>query len=197
MAEESTITVVDLLQLVPKLITKYGRMFSKEQVGSTLSEDEDAEISSKQGRNLQEEGLDEMVSNMMKDKSEGDIDLPPINDPCPQVFPAHNAALDDGCLVDVEELPSKLRTIGTSDRLSQPFNCHGPLFLPVPQQMEVSRPDEVPSNTERLMMVPLGLALDRSKSELLSNLQSNNLAVLYVIGMRYSYPSLAYPEQLR
>ncbi|GJZ42930.1 ribonuclease H-like domain-containing protein [Tanacetum coccineum] len=34
------------------------------------SEDEDAEISSKQGRNLQEEGLDEMVRNMMKDKSE-------------------------------------------------------------------------------------------------------------------------------
>ncbi|GKA72489.1 hypothetical protein Tco_0778705 [Tanacetum coccineum] len=33
-------------------------------------EDEDAEISSKQGRNLQEEGLDEMVRNMMKDKSE-------------------------------------------------------------------------------------------------------------------------------
>ncbi|GJZ78421.1 hypothetical protein Tco_0643258 [Tanacetum coccineum] len=33
------------------------------------SEDEDAEISSKQGRNLQEEGLDEMVRNMMKDKS--------------------------------------------------------------------------------------------------------------------------------
>ncbi|GJV75509.1 ribonuclease H-like domain-containing protein [Tanacetum coccineum] len=35
------------------------------------SADEDAEISSKQGRNLQEEGLDEMVRNMMKDKSEG------------------------------------------------------------------------------------------------------------------------------
>ncbi|GKD59705.1 hypothetical protein Tco_1297214, partial [Tanacetum coccineum] len=30
----------------------------------------DAEISSKQGRNLQEEGFDEMVRNMMKDKSE-------------------------------------------------------------------------------------------------------------------------------
>ncbi|GJR55432.1 hypothetical protein Tco_1405953 [Tanacetum coccineum] len=34
------------------------------------SEDEDAKISSKQGRNLQEEGLDEMVRNMIKDKSE-------------------------------------------------------------------------------------------------------------------------------
>ncbi|GJZ62695.1 putative ribonuclease H-like domain-containing protein [Tanacetum coccineum] len=33
-------------------------------------EDEDAEISSKPGRNLLEEGLDEMVMNMMKDKSE-------------------------------------------------------------------------------------------------------------------------------
>ncbi|GJT35281.1 hypothetical protein Tco_0925700 [Tanacetum coccineum] len=32
-------------------------------------EDEDADISSKQGRNLQEEGLDEMVRSMMKDKS--------------------------------------------------------------------------------------------------------------------------------
>ncbi|GKB38921.1 hypothetical protein Tco_0883863, partial [Tanacetum coccineum] len=33
------------------------------------SEDEDADISSKSGRNLQEEGLDEMVRSMMKDKS--------------------------------------------------------------------------------------------------------------------------------
>ncbi|GKD27794.1 hypothetical protein Tco_1234008, partial [Tanacetum coccineum] len=34
------------------------------------SEDEDTDISSKQGRNLQEEGLNEMIRNMMKDKSE-------------------------------------------------------------------------------------------------------------------------------
>ncbi|GKA62458.1 hypothetical protein Tco_0761977 [Tanacetum coccineum] len=44
---------------------------SKGTCGSTPdSEDEDAEFSSKQGRILQEEGLDEMVRNMMKDKSE-------------------------------------------------------------------------------------------------------------------------------
>ncbi|GKB01482.1 hypothetical protein Tco_0829526 [Tanacetum coccineum] len=38
-------------------------------------EDEDAENSSKQGRNLQEEGLDEMVRSIMKDKSE-DFETP-------------------------------------------------------------------------------------------------------------------------
>ncbi|GJU39179.1 hypothetical protein Tco_1192136 [Tanacetum coccineum] len=43
-AEERTMSVDDLLQLVPKLLTK--------------------------GRNLQEEGLDEMIRNMMKDKLE-------------------------------------------------------------------------------------------------------------------------------
>ncbi|GJV56609.1 hypothetical protein Tco_1457614 [Tanacetum coccineum] len=52
--EARTMTVEDLLHLVPNLITK----------------DEDAEISSKRGRNLQEEGLDEMVRNMVKNKSE-------------------------------------------------------------------------------------------------------------------------------
>ncbi|GJV38945.1 hypothetical protein Tco_1417385 [Tanacetum coccineum] len=88
----------DLLQLVPKLITKIDSLETelkqtKLTMGKALvklvkkvkkmedvlkrrhvvlpdSEDEDAEISSKQGRNLQEEGLDEMVRNMMKDKSE-------------------------------------------------------------------------------------------------------------------------------
>ncbi|GJY39689.1 hypothetical protein Tco_0426053 [Tanacetum coccineum] len=91
-------TVDDLLQLVPKLITKINSLETelkqtKLTMGKALvklvkkvkkmedvlkrrhivlpdSEDEDAEISSKQGRNLQEEGLDEMVRNMMKDKSE-------------------------------------------------------------------------------------------------------------------------------
>ncbi|GJZ21714.1 hypothetical protein Tco_0558753 [Tanacetum coccineum] len=96
-AEERTMTVDDLLQLVPKLITKVDSLETelkqtKLTMGKALvklvkkvkkmedvlkrrhvvlpdSEDEDAEISSKQGRNLQEEGLDEMVRNMMKDKS--------------------------------------------------------------------------------------------------------------------------------
>ncbi|GJW33709.1 ribonuclease H-like domain-containing protein [Tanacetum coccineum] len=40
-----------------------------------ITEDEDAENSSKQGRNLQEEGLDEMVRSIMKDKSE-DFETP-------------------------------------------------------------------------------------------------------------------------
>ncbi|GJU16699.1 hypothetical protein Tco_1144665 [Tanacetum coccineum] len=88
----------DLLQLVPKLITKVdsletelnqtkltiGKAFMKlvkkvKKMEDVLkrrhvvlpdSEDEDAEISSKRGRNLQEEGLDEMVRNMVKNKSE-------------------------------------------------------------------------------------------------------------------------------
>ncbi|GKB39587.1 hypothetical protein Tco_0884529 [Tanacetum coccineum] len=88
--------VDDLLQLVPKLITKVDSLETilkqtKLTMGKALvklvkkvqkmedvlkrrhvvlpdSEDEDAKISSKQGRNLQEEGLDEIVRNMMKDK---------------------------------------------------------------------------------------------------------------------------------
>ncbi|GJS39222.1 putative ribonuclease H-like domain-containing protein [Tanacetum coccineum] len=97
-AEERTMSVDDLLQLVPKLITKIDSLETelkqtKLTMGKALvklvkkvkkmedvlkrrhvvlpdSEDEDAEISSKQGRNLQEEGLDEMVRNIIKDKSE-------------------------------------------------------------------------------------------------------------------------------
>ncbi|GJS07336.1 hypothetical protein Tco_0364132 [Tanacetum coccineum] len=97
-AEERTMTVDDLLQLVPKLITKVDSLETelkqtKLTMGKALvklvkkvkkmedvlkgrhvvlpdSEDEDAEISSKHGRNLQEEGFDEMVRNMLMDKSE-------------------------------------------------------------------------------------------------------------------------------
>ncbi|GKE30072.1 hypothetical protein Tco_1445456 [Tanacetum coccineum] len=96
-AEERTMSVDDVLQLVPKLLTKVDSLETelkqtKLTMGKALvklvkkvkkmedvlkrrhvvlpdSEDEDAKISSKQGRNLQEEGLDEMVRNMMKDKS--------------------------------------------------------------------------------------------------------------------------------
>ncbi|GJU33432.1 hypothetical protein Tco_1177021 [Tanacetum coccineum] len=88
----------DLLHLVPKLITKVDSLETELKqtkliMGKALvklvkkvkkmedvlkrrhvvlldSEDEDAKIFSKQGRNLQEEGLDEMVRNMMKDKTE-------------------------------------------------------------------------------------------------------------------------------
>ncbi|GJZ33729.1 hypothetical protein Tco_0579165 [Tanacetum coccineum] len=84
------LTVDDMLQLVPKLITKVDSLekelkqtkltigkaivklvkkvkkmeafLKRRHVVLTDSEDEDAENSSKQGRNLQEEGLDEMVS---------------------------------------------------------------------------------------------------------------------------------------
>ncbi|GKD47694.1 hypothetical protein Tco_1276670 [Tanacetum coccineum] len=91
-------SVDDLLQLVPKLLIKIDSLETelkqtKLTMGKALvklvkkvkkmedvlkrrhvvlpdSEDEDADISSKQGRNLQEEGLDEMVKSMMKDKSE-------------------------------------------------------------------------------------------------------------------------------
>ncbi|GKA58225.1 hypothetical protein Tco_0757413 [Tanacetum coccineum] len=97
-AEARTMTVDDLLHLVHKLITKVDSLETelkqtKLTLGKALvklvkkvkkmedvlersnvvlpaSEDEDAEISSKHGRNLQEEGLDEMVRNIIKDKSE-------------------------------------------------------------------------------------------------------------------------------
>ncbi|GJW90285.1 hypothetical protein Tco_0167838 [Tanacetum coccineum] len=96
-------TVDDLLQLVPKLITKVDSLekelkqtkltmgkaivklvkkvkkmeavLKRRPVVLTDSEDEDAKNSSKQGRNLQKEGLDEMVRSIMKDKSE-DFDTP-------------------------------------------------------------------------------------------------------------------------
>ncbi|GJX96364.1 RNA-directed DNA polymerase, eukaryota [Tanacetum coccineum] len=109
-------TVDDLLQLVPKLITKIDSLetelkqtkltmgnaimklvkkvkkiedvLKRRRVVLTNSEDEDAENSSKQGRNLQEEGLDEMVRSIMKGKSKvfetprqgktlGEVDISP------------------------------------------------------------------------------------------------------------------------
>ncbi|GJS99320.1 putative ribonuclease H-like domain-containing protein [Tanacetum coccineum] len=72
--EERPMTVDDLLQLVPKLITKKVKkieaVLKRRHVVLTDSEDEYAKNSSKQGRNLQEEGLDEMVRSIMKKKSE-------------------------------------------------------------------------------------------------------------------------------
>ncbi|GKG21592.1 hypothetical protein Tco_0384187 [Tanacetum coccineum] len=91
-------TVDDLFHLVPKLITKVDNLekelkktkltmgkaimklvkkvkkveavLKRRHVVLTDSEDEDAENSSKQGRNLQEEGFDKMVRSIVKDKSE-------------------------------------------------------------------------------------------------------------------------------
>ncbi|GJT29974.1 hypothetical protein Tco_0910249 [Tanacetum coccineum] len=58
-----------LVKLV-KRVKKMEDVLKRRHLVLHDSEDEDAEISSKQGRNLQEEGLDEMVRNMMKYKSE-------------------------------------------------------------------------------------------------------------------------------
>ncbi|GKE32987.1 hypothetical protein Tco_1452309, partial [Tanacetum coccineum] len=102
-AEERTMTVDDLLQLVPKLITKVDSLekelkqtklamgkeivklvkkvkkmkvvLKRRHVVLTDLEDVDAKNSSKQGRNLQEEGLDKMVRSIVKDKSE-DFETP-------------------------------------------------------------------------------------------------------------------------
>ncbi|GJU01051.1 hypothetical protein Tco_1111389 [Tanacetum coccineum] len=58
-----------LVKLVKK-VKKMEDVLKRRHVVLPDSEDEDADISSKQGRNFQEEGLDEMVRNMMKDKLE-------------------------------------------------------------------------------------------------------------------------------
>ncbi|GJX04586.1 hypothetical protein Tco_0190502 [Tanacetum coccineum] len=68
-AEERTMTVDDLLQLVPKLIIKVDSLETElKQTKLTMGKALVKLV--KKGRNLQEEGLDEMVRNMMKDKSE-------------------------------------------------------------------------------------------------------------------------------
>ncbi|GJS14981.1 hypothetical protein Tco_0409453 [Tanacetum coccineum] len=67
--EERTMTVDDLLQLVPKLIKKVDSLETElKQTKLTMGKALVKLV--KKGRNLQEEGLDEMVRNMMKDKSE-------------------------------------------------------------------------------------------------------------------------------
>ncbi|GKA23266.1 hypothetical protein Tco_0709228 [Tanacetum coccineum] len=58
-----------LVKLVKK-VKKLEDVLKRRHMVLLNSEDEDAKISSKQRRNLKEEGLDEMVKNMMKDKSE-------------------------------------------------------------------------------------------------------------------------------
>ncbi|GJW81249.1 putative ribonuclease H-like domain-containing protein [Tanacetum coccineum] len=53
-----------------KKVKKMEVVLKRRHVVLTDSEDEDAKNSSKQGRNLQEEGLDKMVRSIMKEKSE-------------------------------------------------------------------------------------------------------------------------------
>ncbi|GKA10236.1 hypothetical protein Tco_0689669 [Tanacetum coccineum] len=69
-AEERHIVVDVPDSMVPKKVKKMETVLKRRHVVLTDSEDEDAENSSKQGRNLQEEGLDEMVRSTMKEKSE-------------------------------------------------------------------------------------------------------------------------------
>ncbi|GJS14526.1 hypothetical protein Tco_0408998 [Tanacetum coccineum] len=66
-AEERSMSMDDLLQLVPKLITKVDSL--NRTKAAEVDQEKHLELV-KKGRNLQEEGLDEMVRNMMKDKSE-------------------------------------------------------------------------------------------------------------------------------
>ncbi|GJW03226.1 hypothetical protein Tco_1562082 [Tanacetum coccineum] len=61
--------LISIVKLVKK-VKKMEAVLKRRHVVLTDSEDEDAENSSKQGRNLQEEGLDEMVRSIMKEKSE-------------------------------------------------------------------------------------------------------------------------------
>ncbi|GKF17377.1 hypothetical protein Tco_0062295, partial [Tanacetum coccineum] len=66
----TTLTMGKALVKLVKKVKKMEDVLKRRHVVLPDSEDEDADISSKQGRNLQEEGLDEMVRNMIKDKSE-------------------------------------------------------------------------------------------------------------------------------
>ncbi|GJS41612.1 hypothetical protein Tco_0566655 [Tanacetum coccineum] len=68
-AEERNMTIDDLLQLVPKLITKVDSLETElKQTKLTMGKAIMKLV--KKERNLQEEGLDEMVRSIMKDKSE-------------------------------------------------------------------------------------------------------------------------------
>ncbi|GKD37020.1 hypothetical protein Tco_1257227, partial [Tanacetum coccineum] len=71
--EELKQTKLTMGKAIVKLVKKVKKIevvLKKRHMVLTDSEDEDAENSSKQGRNLQEEGLDEMVRSIMKEKSE-------------------------------------------------------------------------------------------------------------------------------
>ncbi|GJW29537.1 hypothetical protein Tco_0046412 [Tanacetum coccineum] len=68
--QQTKLTMGKALVKLVKKVKKMEDVLKRRHVVLPDSEDEDAEISSKQGRNLQKEGLDEMVRNMMKDKSE-------------------------------------------------------------------------------------------------------------------------------
>ncbi|GKC87856.1 hypothetical protein Tco_1148505, partial [Tanacetum coccineum] len=68
--QQTKLTIGKALVKLVKKVKKMEDVLKRRHVVLPDSEDKDADISSKQGRNLQEEGLDEMVKNMMKDKSE-------------------------------------------------------------------------------------------------------------------------------
>ncbi|GKC82774.1 hypothetical protein Tco_1138491, partial [Tanacetum coccineum] len=71
-------TKLTMGKAIVKLVKKVKKMevvLKRRHVVLTDSENEDVENSSKQGRNLQEECLDEMVRSIMKDKSE-DFETP-------------------------------------------------------------------------------------------------------------------------
>ncbi|GJY77197.1 hypothetical protein Tco_0482313 [Tanacetum coccineum] len=68
--KQTKLTMGKALMKLVKKVKNMEDVLKRRHVVLPDSEDEDAEISSKQGRNLQEEGLDEMVRNMIKDKSE-------------------------------------------------------------------------------------------------------------------------------
>ncbi|GJY80122.1 hypothetical protein Tco_0492873 [Tanacetum coccineum] len=67
--KQTKLTMGKALVKLVKKVKKMEDVLKRRHVVLPDSEDEDADISSKQGRNLQEEGLDEMVRNIMKDKS--------------------------------------------------------------------------------------------------------------------------------
>ncbi|GJS72884.1 hypothetical protein Tco_0705725 [Tanacetum coccineum] len=79
-AEERNMTIDDLLQLVPKLITKVDNLKTelkqtKLTMGKAIMKLVKKVKKMEDERNLQEEGLDEMVRSIMKDKSE-DFETP-------------------------------------------------------------------------------------------------------------------------
>ncbi|GJX21026.1 hypothetical protein Tco_0223703 [Tanacetum coccineum] len=68
--KQTKLTMGKALVKLVKKVKKIEDVLKRRHVVLLDSEDEDVEISSKHGRNLQEEGLDKMVRNMIKDKLE-------------------------------------------------------------------------------------------------------------------------------
>ncbi|GKE93246.1 hypothetical protein Tco_1574341, partial [Tanacetum coccineum] len=66
--KQTKLTMGNAIVKLVKNVKKMEVVLNRRHVVLTDSEDEDVENSSKQGRNLQEEGLDEMVRSIMKEK---------------------------------------------------------------------------------------------------------------------------------